>query len=311
MEYASSQKLIEIKNVTKKYGQVTAVNDISFDIYQGEILGILGQNGAGKTTLIEMLEGIRRPDAGAIQVRGFEKLQNQRAYHKMIGVQLQNTSINDSLKVSEILHLFSLFHQVPRQQALSLLERFSLQDKLDRLYKNLSGGEAQLVQLVLTFLHRPQLVFLDEPTAGLDPLARRRFWSFVKENKEQGQTIILTTHYVEEAEELCDRVAILQRGHVVKLNTPQQLIAESIEPHKIIIYAENPKALDMTGIADISKLEANNTGYLLYTHNYLKTLQELLERLQKQNSGIQGMSVQKTRLEDVYIDLLGEKKTPC
>jgi ABC-2 type transport system ATP-binding protein len=293
--------------VTKKYGEVVAIDNLSLTVEAGEILGILGQNGAGKTTLIEMMEGLRRPDIGTITVAGFPHILNNRDYYKKIGVQLQNGSLQDELKVGEVLQLFALFHNVPVNRALALLERFHLSDKQNTMYQNLSAGQARIVQLVLTFFHEPNIAFLDEPSAGLDPLARRELWDFVRQHKAQGQTVILTTHYVEEAEEMCDRVAILDKGQVVRLGSPRQLIAESVTPHKIAVYHQSGVRFDLNTLPGISRQEEKDAATFLYTDNYLATLKHLTTLLEKRSEEVSGLTVQKTRLEDVYIKLLGKQ----
>jgi ABC-2 type transport system ATP-binding protein len=283
-----------------------AIDHVSFEIAKGEILGILGQNGAGKTTLLEMLEGIHTPTSGTIQVQGFFSIYDNLYYKKTIGVQLQNASIQENMTVYEICKLFSLFHQLPPHTGLSLLEEFAMADKQNRLYRHLSGGEACLLQIVLAFLHRPQIVFLDEPTTGLDPIARRRFWDFVKSNKNPGQTILVTTHYVEEVQELCDHVLILSQGRILKLDTPQNLIESSSYRHKIVLSGEKANLPMMAGVTGIKSTASATT---LYTKDYMASLKDLLQYIECEKISIHSIALEKSKLEDVYVELLGSPDT--
>ncbi len=209
--------------MSKNYGPICAVDRVSFSVKAGEVFGILGPNGAGKTTTVEMLEGMRTPDNGIARINGIDIRDNPRAVKSMIGIQLQSTSFFDRLTLSEILDVFgSLYHR--KVDSIELLRRVELEDRAKSTFKELSGGQKQRFSVASTLVNDPLVLFLDEPTTGLDPQARRHMWELVKGFKTQGRTVLLTTHYMEEAEELCDRVAIMDQGRIVALDTPQVLV---------------------------------------------------------------------------------------
>ena len=216
-------KIVEVENLCKTYGSLRAVDGVSFSIKAGEAFGILGPNGAGKTTTVEILEGMRVPDTGVARISGIDIRHDPRAVKSIIGIQLQSTSFFDRLTLSEILDVFaSLYHR--RVDALALLRQVEMEDRAKSMFKELSGGQKQRFSIATTLVNDPAVLFLDEPTTGLDPQARRHMWELIKDFKIQGRTVLLTTHYMEEAEELCDRVAIMDQGRIVALSTPQTLI---------------------------------------------------------------------------------------
>jgi len=215
--------IIEVENLCKDYGAICAVDSVSFSVKLGEVFGILGPNGAGKTTTVEILEGMRTPDKGAARISGIDVCDNPRAVKSMIGIQLQSTSFFERLSLAEILEVFgSLYRR--RVDPIVLLRQVELEDRAKSTFKELSGGQKQRFSFASTLVNDPLVLFLDEPTTGLDPQARRHLWDLVKGFKAQGRTVLLTTHYMDEAEELCDRVAIMDRGRVVALDKPQTLI---------------------------------------------------------------------------------------
>ena len=214
---------IQVEDLSKNYGPICAVDRVSFSVKAGEVFGILGPNGAGKTTTVEMLEGMRTPDKGIARINGIDIRDNPRAVKSMIGIQLQSTSFFDRLTLSEILDVFgSLYHR--KVDSIELLRRVELEDRAKSTFKELSGGQKQRFSVASTLVNDPLVLFLDEPTTGLDLQARRHMWELVKGFKTQGRTVLLTTHYMEEAEELCDRVAIMDQGRIVALDTPQVLV---------------------------------------------------------------------------------------
>ena len=220
---ANNEIIIEVDGLYKNYGSIRAVDGVSFSVNAGEVFGILGPNGAGKTTTVEILEGMRLPDNGIARINGMDTRTNARAIKSLIGIQLQSSSFFDRLSLSEILDVFaSLYHR--RVDALALLRLVELEDRAKSVFKDLSGGQKQRFSIATTLVNDPLLLFLDEPTTGLDPQARRHLWELVKGFKFQGRTVLLTTHYMEEAEELCDRVAIMDQGRIVAMDTPQALI---------------------------------------------------------------------------------------
>ena len=216
--------ILSVKNLVKQYPDILAVNNLSFDVYEGECFGLLGPNGAGKSTTIEILENVITADSGEVLYFGQPR---DRSFSQHIGIQFQNTALQDFLTVRDTLKLFSaLYHKpVPQQQ---LIESCALQELLDRDNRKLSGGQRQRLLLALALINNPALVFLDEPTTGLDPQARRNFWHLIEQQKSDGKTILLTTHYMDEAEVLCDRIAIVDRGQIVAMGSPSDLLAQHL-----------------------------------------------------------------------------------
>ncbi len=217
------EQIIQVQDLRKSYGELKAVDGVSFSVGSGEVFGILGPNGAGKTTTVEILEGMREPDGGTAVVNGIDVQKDPRAIKKVIGIQLQASAFFDRLNLVEILDVMaSLYHR--EIDAMDLLREVELADRADALFKELSGGQKQRFSIASTLVNDPILLFLDEPTTGLDPQARRHLWALVQRFKSEGRTVLLTTHYMEEAEELCDRVAIMDRGKIVALDRPSALV---------------------------------------------------------------------------------------
>lgn len=217
------ENIIQVQDLRKSYGDLKAVDGISFGVSVGEVFGILGPNGAGKTTTVEILEGMRAPDSGIAVVNGIDVQKDPRAVKKIIGIQLQSSAFFDRLSLVEILDVMaSLYHR--QIDALVLLRDVELDDRADSLFKELSGGQKQRFSVASTLVNDPILLFLDEPTTGLDPQARRHMWELVQRFKSEGRTVLLTTHYMEEAEELCDRVAIMDHGKIVAMDRPAALV---------------------------------------------------------------------------------------
>ena len=217
------ENIIQVQDLRKSYGDLKAVDGISFGVSVGEVFGILGPNGAGKTTTVEILEGMRAPDSGIAVVNGIDVRKDPRAVKKIIGIQLQSSAFFDRLSLVEILDVMaSLYHR--QIDALVLLRDVELDDRADALFKELSGGQKQRFSVASTLVNDPILLFLDEPTTGLDPQARRHMWELVQRFKSEGRTVLLTTHYMEEAEELCDRVAIMDHGKIVAMDRPAALV---------------------------------------------------------------------------------------
>ncbi|BBA95314.1 putative ABC transporter ATP-binding protein [Actinacidiphila reveromycinica] len=216
--------VIEVDGLRKTYGEVTAVHDVSFTVREGEVFGILGPNGAGKTTTVECLSGLRVPDAGTVSVLGLDPSRERDALRQVLGVQLQECGLPDRLTVGEILDLFASFHRRPADTG-ELLDRLGLRDKAAARYRKLSGGQKQRLAIALAMVGRPRAVVLDELTTDLDPHARRATWDLVEQVRDSGVTVVLVTHFMEEAERLCDRVALIDAGRVVAVDTPAGLAA--------------------------------------------------------------------------------------
>jgi ABC-2 type transport system ATP-binding protein len=215
-------EVVSIERLRVRYGDTLAVDDVSLSINRGEIFGILGPNGAGKTTTVECVGGLRRPDAGQIRVLGLEVPRRHKELRSRVGIQLQASELPDKLRVGEAVDLFASFYRDAREPG-ELLERLGLEDKRQTRFVNLSGGQRQRLSIALALVGRPQLAILDELTTGLDPGARRETWKLIEDVRDQGVTVVLVTHFMEEAEYLCDRVALLQHGRVIALDTPAGL----------------------------------------------------------------------------------------
>lgn len=219
----AKQPIITVRNLVKKYGDFTAVNDISFEVYEGEIFGLLGPNGAGKTTTLEIIETLRDKTSGQITVDGFDVDRDAAAIKKRIGVQLQAAGYYPNLNLSELIEMFSGLYGI-NKTAKEMLEKVALVDKAKSKYKELSGGQKQRFSIATTLINDPRIIFLDEPTTGLDPQARRNLWDLIREIRDNGTTVVITTHYMDEAEILCDRVAFVDGGKIVGIDTPDKFI---------------------------------------------------------------------------------------
>lgn len=240
-----SKTIISVQDLHKSYGDFKAVKGISFDVYEGEIFGLLGPNGAGKSTTLEIIETLREKSAGKIVVDGFDLDKQPNEIKKIIGVQLQTSGYYPGLNLTELLELFSgLYNQTI--DPLTLLDSVNLRDKAKAKYKELSGGQKQRFSIATTLINQPKIIFLDEPTTGLDPQARRNLWDLIREIRSKGTTVIITTHYMDEAEVLCDRVAIIDSGKIIAINTPDQLIDELVATG-----FERPKEVKQANLEDV------------------------------------------------------------
>jgi ABC-2 type transport system ATP-binding protein len=224
----TGKAVITVSNLVKHYPEVKAVSGISFEVYEGEIFGLLGPNGAGKTTTLEIIETLRKKTSGDVTVYGMSIDTDENEIKKIIGVQLQAAGYYPSLSLVELIKLFGgLYNRKVNPQ--EILRSVGLEDRAKAKYKELSGGQKQRFSICTTLINRPKIIFLDEPTTGLDPQARRNLWELIRQIREQGTTVVLTTHYMDEAEQLCDRVAIVEQGKIIALNTPDKLIDHLIE----------------------------------------------------------------------------------
>lgn len=240
-----SRTIIQVKNLRKKYGEFEAVKGISFEVQEGEIFGLLGPNGAGKSTTLEIMETLRQKTSGEIRVDGYDLDKSPNDIKKIIGVQLQTSGYYPSLNLSELIDLFAgLYNE--NIDPLDLLDKVNLRDKAKAKFKELSGGQKQRFSIATTLINRPRIIFLDEPTTGLDPQARRNLWDLIRNIRNQGTTVIITTHYMDEAEVLCDRVAIIDSGKIIAINTPDKLIDELVEGG-----FEKPKEVKQANLEDV------------------------------------------------------------
>lgn len=240
-----SRTIIQVKDLRKKYGEFEAVKGISFEVQEGEIFGLLGPNGAGKSTTLEIMETLRQKTSGEIRVDGFDLDKSPNEIKKIIGVQLQTSGYYPSLNLSELIDLFAGLYNEDIDP-LELLDKVNLHDKAKAKFKELSGGQKQRFSIATTLINQPRIIFLDEPTTGLDPQARRNLWDLIRNIRNQGTTVIITTHYMDEAEVLCDRVAIIDSGKIIAINTPDRLIDELVEAG-----FEKPKEVKQANLEDV------------------------------------------------------------
>ncbi len=237
--------IISVKNLSKNYGGFQAVKDISFDVFEGEIFGLLGPNGAGKSTTLEIIETLRTKTSGHVTVGGLDLDKQPDEIKKIIGVQLQSSGFYPNLTLLELIKLFAGLYN-KKVEPMELLKKVNLQDKAKNKSKELSGGQKQRFSIATTLINQPRIIFLDEPTTGLDPQARRNLWDLIKDIRENGATVILTTHYMDEAEQLCDRIAILDEGRIIKLDSPDKMIDELVASG-----FERPKQVKAANLEDV------------------------------------------------------------
>ena len=292
--------VIEVNNLTKRFGRLVAVNDVSFYVEEGEIFGLLGENGAGKTTTVEILEGFQRADHGSVVVLGADPRHSHRAWRDQIGLVLQESEFDPVHTVNETLKLFASFFSHPRGVA-ETLELVGLTNKADERVGRLSGGQKRRVDVALGIVGRPRLLFLDEPTTGFDPVARKEFWSVIEELREAGTSIVLTTHYMEEAERLCDRLAIMSKGQIVQEGTSAALISAL---GSTTIHFEHCDGLDVDALcsacgAPFIVRDAMVTA-LLGT-GVSEVLLRLLTWAESTGTELHGLEVVRPTLNDVFL----------
>lgn len=301
-------KVIEVKNLLKKYGNLAAVNDVSFDVKKGEVFGLLGENGAGKTTTLEMIEGLRKPDKGEIKVLGHDIKKDLPKIKEKIGIQLQSSAYYHFLNLKEILDLFSSFYETHANPQ-ELLKMVELSDKEKSYVTALSGGQRQRFSIIASLINNPEIAFLDEPTTGLDPISRRHLWDIITKIQEQGKTIVLTTHYMEEAEILCNRVAIMDKGKIIAMDDTHKLIHRAKNPFKINFVCHNLSEKDQTLLKKLGTLNII-AGKSYDFEMRLKTqanLNKAVAFINRKNP--ESLTVGRASLEDVFIELTGKNIT--
>ena len=299
---------VVVRDLRKHYGDVQAVRGVSFEVQQGEIFGLLGPNGGGKTTLVECIVGLREPDEGSIELFGMETRREGGDAKQRIGAVLQTTSLQEKITPREALRAFGSFYR-ERFTPEELLDRFSLADKGDAPFDTLSGGQRQRLALALAFVNNPELILLDEPTAGLDPQFRREFHDEILQMKKDGRTVLLTTHYVSEAEQLCDRIAILDHGRIVAMGEPSLLIARSMAAPSVFLSTVQPVDFELLRqLPGIQSLERERSGFRFSTDHTARTIGELMNYLDAQHIEISELHIQKATLEDVLIELIGDSQ---
>jgi ABC-2 type transport system ATP-binding protein len=303
--------VIRVEGLRKRYGEVVAVDGVNLTVNRGEVFGILGPNGAGKTTTLETIEGLRKPDTGEIEVAGYDAVRESEDLKRIIGVQLQSTALFDYLTVRETLKLFADLYGADDSPAhiRDLLDVVSLTEKTKSRVENLSGGQQQRLSLALALVNDPKIVFLDEPTTGLDPQARRNFWGPVRHIRSEDKTVVLTTHYIEEAEELCDRVAIMDRGRLLICDSPMALVRSLNMDARILASVDTDPAehldADLGLLPGVTGKERNGEEVLLWTEDAQATTAALLRLAAERGMRLRNLSVRSANLEDVFTSYTG------
>ena len=305
MSPAASDAVIRVRDLHKDYGPLHAVDGVSFDVGRGEVFGLLGPNGAGKTTTVEMLEGIREADGGELTVLGLDARRQAQQIKGHIGVQLQTASLYPHLTVSELIELFGTFF--PRHLPVAeVVHALDLDEKRNARTKTLSGGQQQRLSVALALVNDPELVFLDEPTTGLDPAARRSLWDLVKRLQGEGKSVLLTTHYMDEAEVLCDRLAIMDHGKILDMGTVDELVGRRF--HERAVRFDRVEGLDdarMAAFPGVSRVAHEDGLVLLYTGDVPATIGAVLAATDGLGAQPNDLTVRRATLEDVFLELTG------
>ena len=299
------QSVIEVSGVRKAYGKTVAVADASFTVFQGEIFGLIGPNGAGKTTTMECIEGLRKPDAGTIAVLGLDPYRQVYQLQERIGVQLQQAQLQKRIKVWEAVDLWASLYGKKTVDATRLLDQLGLTDKRNAWFMNLSGGQKQRLFIALALINDPEVVFLDELTTGLDPQARHAIWDLVRGIRERDKTVFLTTHLMEEAERLCDRVAIMEHGRIIDIDTPERMVRRHCPERTVVLDTDEAGAEEqfrkIAGVESVSRVERRFTirgqGEDLVT--------EVIHCLSENRIRVTDFRTILPNLEDVFLKLTG------
>jgi ABC-2 type transport system ATP-binding protein len=298
--------VVQVNHLRKVYGLTIAVEDVSFEVFEGEIFGMVGPNGAGKTTTTECIEGLRDPDGGGIQVLGMSPQKDGYALRERIGVQLQTSALQERLKVWEALELFSSFYSRSLEWQ-PLLEQLGLAEKSNAPFAKLSGGQKQRLFVALALINDPELVFLDELTTGLDPHARRAIWDLVRGIREKGKTVFLTTHFMEEAERLCDRVAIMDHGKIVALDTPENLIRNLGAENRLVFTIDGElNAQELLRVQGVTRAEPDNGQFVVYGRGD-QLVGDVVHALTSNGLRLRTLRTEEPALEDVFLNLTGRK----
>jgi len=303
------EPFISVRNLRKNYGSSEAVRGIDFEVQEGEVFGLLGPNGAGKTTTVEILEGLRPRTSGEVKVLGFDPELQNRKLKDRIGVCLQATNLPEKLTVRESLEMFAGFYS-RSADCDKLIDRLQLTDKKNALYKSLSGGQKQRVAFALALINEPSLVFLDEPTTGLDPQVRLEIHSLIQELKDAKRTLVLTTHYIEEAERLCDRVAIVDEGKIIALGSPRELQQRMLGMSRIEVVTIEQVPMNGTSEfpwAEKTTVTEEHKTIVIQTSSPAKTLVEVVKWVDHAGLGFEDIHLKRPTLEDVFIELTGKK----
>ena len=298
---------VVVRDLEKRYDDVRAAQGVSFEIDDGEIFGLLGPNGSGKTTTLECVIGLRQPDAGHIEVCGMDARQHPKAVKEKIGAVLQTIALQDKITPREALELFASFYK-RTAGASALLQRFALTEKADAPFDSLSAGQRQRLAVALAFVNNPELIFLDEPTSGLDPQSRRDLHGEIVQMKRDGHTVLLTTHNIDEAEQLCDRIAIIDGGRIIASGPPRDLIAASTSAQSVLLRTAQPLAIEsLAGVPGIDDLIYENSTITFRTRTPAPTLSALMQVVSELDVEVLELHARKAKLEDVFLALTGEE----
>lgn len=304
IQYGNAQPLIKVENLIKRYGNMVAVNDVSFSVQKGEIFGIIGPNGAGKTTTVECISGLRVPDSGSITVNELSPIKDRNKLHRIVGVQLQESAMPPRLKVGEAVHLFASFYPNPLNTD-DLLETLGIKGIKNSYFKTLSGGQKQRVSIALALIGNPKIAILDELTTGLDPEARRETWALIEGIRDRGVTVILVTHYMDEAERLCDRLALIDQGAIKTLGTPEAIVAQAGVSRVRFVPSQPVEDKILYAIQGVTEVERKEryvtvTGTGDIAASVINSLAKI---------GIQASDIEARRgnLDDAFVKLIKEK----
>ena len=301
----SPDPVVRVRGLVKRYGDLVAVDGIDFEVAPGEVFGLLGPNGAGKTTTVEILEGLRKPDGGAAQVLGIDISTGADALKPRIGVSLQTAALYPKLTVTELIDLFRSFYPNPRPTE-ELIDALELGERRRARTSELSGGQRQRLAVALALVNDPEIVFLDEPTTGLDPAARRSLWELIRGLKAKGRSVLLTTHYMEEAEILCDRLAIMDHGRILEMGTVEQLVSKRFKERAVRFDAvDSLTETELAALPAVSSVKHDDDAVLLYTPDVAVTIGALLALCDAKGVEPQNLGVRRPTLEDVFLDLTG------
>jgi ABC-2 type transport system ATP-binding protein len=297
--------VISVASVRKTYGRTVAVDDVSFDVRDGEIFGLIGPNGAGKTTTMECVEGLRKPDRGAITVLGLDPFRDVYQLQDRIGVQLQQAHLQKRIKVWEAAHLWATLYQKPASHGDRLLEQLGLADKRNAWFMTLSGGQQQRLFIALALINDPEVVFLDELTTGLDPQARRAIWELVRGIRARGKTVFMTTHLMEEAERLCDRVAIIEHGRIIDVDSPQGLVDKYCPQRSVVLTTEAPSAEErFRALSSVAGVDRDGTRFTIHGRGEA-FITDVIQCLAEQQMRVSSFRTEQPTLEDVFLKLTG------
>lgn len=300
------QPKVVARGLSKRYGDVVAVDRVDLEVHAGEIVGVVGPNGAGKTTTLEMMEGLRKPDSGTCTVCGFDSIRESRQMRARIGLTLQQAAFPDGLRVIELMQLYASFYPDPVPIG-DLLHQFDLEEKARAFTQHLSGGQKQRLALALALLGRPEVIFLDEPTTGLDPQARRHLWDAILRLKDEGRAVILSTHYMDEVEQICDRVVIMDHGKVLASGRPRELI-DAFGPESVIEVAfagPHVDAVPLSRLDGTTGIKVEEHRIYLQTYDTAKTLMALALHADKNALPIKDLRTRVASMDDVFIALTG------